>query len=262
MLHQKIKAMKIFSPCSIICLLMFAGSINMISAQTHQDIIFLNNGNEFHGRIIFQSEQQIKIEIAGGSVFVILKSEIDSIKYSAKSINRDKQFTIEKSGYYNVTQIGIPMGTQSDTYYYSNGTMLTAGFNAQTINGYRFYSHFLAGVGTGIDIIQHPMLQLFGDFRYELLRQQFTPFLYADAGYGFDLAGDYNTIYQSATYTGGEMLAIGTGLRFNFNGNGAFLFDIGYRVSKRKETIHYEGAYDLTNEYTMNRILIKFGVAF
>jgi len=167
-------------------------------------------------------------------------------------------------GYFNITEIGTPVGTAPVyDYWYSSGEKLVAGFTAQTIQGVRFNSHYLAGAGIGIDLIQHPMLQPFVDLRYELLKGRATPFGYADWGYNFDLSKTIDNGYQKTEYSGGTMWALGTGMRFNFKNTGAFLFDVGYKFSVRNEEVTYvDGNSSMRSEYNLRRMVIRMGLAF
>ncbi len=242
-------------------LVMFTVSFHSYGQSRLQDVVYLKDGGVMRGVIQQQDDKTVKIEIAGGSVFVIHQNEIDTALKNEK-INFDgTRFQQKQSGYFNISQVGCPFGTQAPDYYQSE-TQLATGFNVQTIHGFRFHSNFLAGAGLGIDLVTHPMLQLFGDARYEILKSRATPYIYGDAGYGFDLAADINNEYQHTEYSGGAFYGTGVGMRFNFRDAGAFMFDMGFRKTSRHELTHYEGYYDLENIFTSNRIVMRMGLAF
>jgi hypothetical protein len=235
------------------------------SAQSHlQDVVYMNDGSIYKGVIKQESLTVVKIAIAGGSEFVLSKQNIDSIRKENHPVFDGFSFQQKKFGYFSVTEIGVPIGTSPVyTYWYATEEKLTGGFTAQTVQGYRFYTHYLAGAGLAIDLIQHPMLQPFLDLRYELLKGRATPFAYADWGHNIDLSKDQNDDYQKTEYKGGSMWAAGVGMRFNFKSTGAFLFDIGYKYSVRQEEVTYtEGTSSLLTQYDLRRMVIRMGLSF
>src|SRR6185295_9937 len=200
----------------------------------------------------------------GGSVFILARQNIDSVRKENQPVCDGFSFQQKKFGYFNITEIGVAIGSSTVyDYWYPNEQELSAGFTAQTIQGYRFYSHCLAGAGIAIDLIQHAMIQPFGDVLYELLKGRATPFAYADFGYNFDLAKDRDDGYQKTEYNGGMMWGIGAGMRFNFKSTGAFLFDVGYKFSERKEYVTYVDGYSSTlTQYDLRRMVIRMGLSF
>ena len=237
------------------------------SGQSHlQDVVYLKDGSIYRGIIKQESMTQVKIAIAGGSLIVLAKQNIDSVRTENLPVFDGFSFRQKKFGYFNVTEIGVPVGTAPVYDYwssYSNDVKMTAGFTAQTIHGYRFYTHFLAGAGLAIDLIQHPMLQPFADIRYEMLKGRATPFAYGDVGYNFDLAKDQSNDYQTTEYSGGKTWGIGIGMRFNFKSSGAFLFDTGYKFSIRNEDVNYvDGNSSIRTQYDLQRMVIRMGLSF
>jgi hypothetical protein len=238
-----------------------------VSAQSHlQDVVYTKDGNIYRGLIKTDNSNDVKIEIAGGSVFVLSKLNIDSVRKEDKPVFDGYSFQQKKFGYFNITEIGVPIGTTPvyDYWYsYSADTKLTAGFTAQTIQGYRFYSHYLVGAGAAIDLIQHPMFQPFADIRYELLKGRATPFVFGDWGYNFDLSKNQNDEYQKTEYRGGTMCAAGIGMRFNFKSAGAFLLDAGYKYSVMREQVTYVDGYSsMLTQYDLRRMVIRMGLSF
>lgn len=234
-------------------------------SQSHlQDVVYMKDGSTYRGIIRQQNSNDLKIEIAGGSLIVLSKQNIDSIKNENLPVSDGFTFRQKEFGYFNITEIGIPVGTaQVYDNWYSTSEKLVGGFAAQSIQGYRFYSHYMVGAGAAIDLIQHPMLQPFIDLRYELSKGRATPFAYADWGYNFDLSKTQSDTWQKTDYTGGTMWAAGAGMRFNFKSSGAFLFDVGYKYAVREEQMTYPGAdYSILNHYDLRRLIIRMGLAF
>ena len=255
---------KIFPLLLMITFPILFNSIPSIAQTNLQDVVYMKDGSIYRGIIKEQTLNRVKIQITGGSVFVLTKTDIDTILQQTKVSFGGTTFHQKTFGYFNITEVGASTGTvQENTYWYSNNTKISGGFTAQTIHGYRFHSHYLAGAGVDIDLVQHPMLQFFADARYELLKGRTTPFTYANLGYNFDLASDLDDGYQKTEYSGGATWGIGAGMRFNFENAGAFLFDVGYKLAERQEHITYiDGNSDILTKYSLRRIVIRMGLAF
>jgi hypothetical protein len=245
------------------CLIFMLLISQVLSAQTTlQDVVKLNDGSIYRGLITERSADALKLETEGGNLFVIPCTEIDSTYVARPKNIKTCQFHQKSSGYFSVTSLGVPIGTQQEDYFYYNTGKVVAGFTAQTVHGYRFFDRLLAGAGCGIEIVQDPMLQLFADARYELLKLQYTPYVVADAGYGINLRSDVSATWQTSEFGGGFMWGIGAGMRFNFIQAGAIVFDAQYRVSRRTEEISFPETGAFVNQYTLRRIVLKLGLAF
>ena len=234
---------------------------------TFQDVVHLKNGTVYRGKIMEQhADSTLKIEIAGGSVIAVSPAELSAIEfkvpYDPQILASASVGTTEEKpdhGYFNVTNIGLMPGT-SYGYYTTSSSV---GFTIETINGYRWNPWFLTGAGLGLDIIQVPMVQLFGDARYEILKKRATPFVYLDAGYGIPIAQANEDAYYNISYKGGFAWGTGVGMRFNFRNEGAFLISAGYKSEKRTETTSYQ--YDdseIVSELSFKRLAIKVGLSF
>ncbi|MBK9733234.1 MAG: hypothetical protein IPO83_18435 [Chitinophagaceae bacterium] len=254
-------------------LMVLMAVITRSSAQSDlQDVVYLKDGSILRGNIVAQFlDSLVKIEISGGSVFAVKMEQLQYIEYKVKPpksevpVTVDTPFERKEHGYFNITDIGVLPGTNYtyDYYYGSNYATTSIGFTIQTIHGYRFNPHFLAGAGLAIDIIQYPMGQLFADGRWEILNRKATPFVFIDAGYGIPLNKDQDDANGQVYYSGGFTAGGGVGMRVNFHNEGAFVMEVGYKMEKRSEHIVYEiWGTDQTNSYTYNRLAIRFGLAF
>lgn len=256
----------------LVCV-MLLGGINIALAQSGvQDIIYLKDGSMFRGIIKEQyPDSLVKIEIAGGNVIAIDAAELDYIDYKVKNtarlsapVQKEAAPVRKDHGYFNATEMGVLPGVKYnyDYYYGSQYAETSVGFTVQTIHGYRFNPHLLAGAGLAIDIIQQPMGQLFADVRWEILKRKATPFVFGDAGYGIPLSKGINDDNTQTTNKGGITAGAGVGMRINFRDEGAFLMEVGFKMDKRSEHIVSDWWGDKTNKYTYNRLAIRFGLAF
>jgi hypothetical protein len=266
MLHHKFSSIKKhFRLFNYFIFLMVLRAPCVLSQDHLQDVVFTHNGSIYRGIIKEKNTEEIKIEITGGTVFVLSKQSIDSVRTENQVIADGFIFRQKAFGYFSITQTGIAIGQAStDNYYwYAPAEKLNSGFTAQTIHGIRFYSHYLAGAGIGIDLMQHAMLQSFIDLRYEVMKGIVTPFAFADAGYNFDLSKTQDYGYQVTRFSGGPMWAAGAGMRFNFKNAGAFLIDAGFRYTRREEdTVFPDYGSSTKTLYNLRRAVICMGLAF
>ncbi|MFI5136071.1 MAG: hypothetical protein ACHQD9_09485 [Chitinophagales bacterium] len=252
---KKVFPFSIFFPAFL-----FLFCIQAFSQSHLQDVIQLKDGSIYRGLIKEESKDEIKLE-TGGNLIVIQRANVDTVYFKTETASRDYIFRQKQFGYFNVTTIGDAVGSKPADIY-GNGGGTANGISAQTVHGYRFYSHYMAGAGAGVDVVGNPMLQFYADARYEPLKSQFTPYVFADLGYGIDLRGDDSTWYQKTSYSGGMMWGLGAGMRYNFKGVGAFVFDTEYKVMRRDEHISQYGSETFLNEYSLQRIVFRIGLAF
>jgi hypothetical protein len=246
-----------------------AGSVSFAQPSL-QDVIHLKDGSIFRGTIIEQyPDSLVKVEITGGNLIVVTSAQLNYIEYKMKpgrkasvQEDRDGAKPLKRRGYFNITEMGLMPGTNSN-YYYNYDPSTSGGFTLQTINGYRFNSHWTAGGGLGLDIIQQPLVQVFADARWEILDKKSSPFIFADAGYGFPISSSPKNTYTEITYKGGVSWGTGIGMRIRFRNDGAFIVSAGYKMVKRSEEIKASWEPFFTkNDYTFNRLAIRFGLAF
>lgn len=255
----------------IILLLLSVYQLSLAQALS-EDVLYLKDGSILRGNIVEQyRDSLVKLQMNGGSIFAISTKLIGNIEYNAKPYQpdlppgTDMPDSNKNSGYFNITAMGVlPGSNYYYDYYYGNPQSGTSvGFTIQTIHGYRFNKHLLAGAGLAIDIIQYPMGQLFADGRYEILDRKTTPFVFIDCGYGIPLSKGHQDANSEVTYSGGITAGGGAGMRINFRNEGAFILEAGYKMEKASENIKYETwGTDQTNNYTYSRLAIRVGLAF
>src|SRR5258705_13924492 len=81
-------------------LIFFFLSFTQSFAQTHlQDVIQLKDGTVYRGMIKEQNTEGVKIEIAGGSVIAIQRSNIDSVFGDSPVQFKDSKYRRKQFGY-------------------------------------------------------------------------------------------------------------------------------------------------------------------
>ncbi len=218
-----------------------------------QDVIYLNNGSVFRGKITEQhADSLIKVRIEGGSIFALNPSEIDTIR-------KEKRFKYNRNtlpGYYNQTGFSILTGGDQSYPFYIDP--LYASF--YSVHGYKFLNRLMTGAGAAMDLHSYFILQLFADLRWEALKHAATPFAYVQGGYGLPLThadGDFIKELR-----GGPMWSAGAGMRFYFRRQGSFVLSMGYKKTEINEVQKPFGGSEQEFHFIINRLALNFGLGF
>lgn len=129
--------------------LFFLSSSFLIHAQSSQKAVYLKNGEILKGQIIEESEIYLKVEILGGSVFVVSKDNIVKIvgeveRITPEALMKAKRRTSIKSKFHHIVNAGFLTGVNIQ-----NGILHGSSF--QYVLGYEFKKNFDLGLGFGCD---------------------------------------------------------------------------------------------------------------
>ena len=184
-----------------------------------EDVVFMNNGAIYRGKILLRDNQQLKVQTADGNVFVLNSAEVTKTEQQIPFGG----YHPPRSGFAHYTELG-PLVAGKTTI----DGVTTAAFSFQTVNGYRFNQYAFAGAGIGIDLYAtQTMLPLFGSLRGDLAGSgSIIPFYFADAGYAVNIT--QNSAIAS-DFKGGLLYAAGLGVKIPFNRSAGFLVSFGYR---------------------------------
>ena len=177
----------------------------------------------------------------------------------------------KKSGYYNITQVGLLMGNRklSERNYYTTRNLLVSP-SVTMINGCMFNEHWAAGVGVGYEIFDHNHFPVFADIRYTLWDNTVSPFFAIKMGHaiGNIRKKHYENLYLDYEYNnvyfrnyGGLMLNPEIGIKAPISEKADVLFTVAYRFQRSRTTI----SQDFGQRYEWKRSVIisrlSFGVA-
>ena len=211
------------------------------NSQSYQDVVYLKNGSIVKGQIIEQiPTSSLKIEIAGGSIFVYQMTEIEKIikeEIITPPIAKRKR-TAPKTGYKGFVDMG-------GGFPVSNGDGF---FSVHISQGYQFNPFFYAGAGLGIDYhfgYSTICLPLFANGRVNFIDNPVSPF--------FDLKIGYS-VYEGE----GLFFAPSIGTRFAIDQRCAFTFSVGYNLQK----VNKVNSYYSPRSRTLNGVSMKIGIEF
>ncbi|MCU7552455.1 hypothetical protein OCK74_25270 [Chitinophagaceae bacterium LB-8] len=163
--------------------------------------------------------------------------------------------------FHSINQLGIVEGEKGTS------------FQLQTINGFT-RNYWFAGVGAGLDYYHQRTVPVFIDIRRKILKNEKSPFVYADAGFSFPWEKqDGESVWYKEEYKKGSYFDLGLGYQLPVHKLGSFVFSLGYSEKRLREERYndfyliYSGVYDGGNnknimDYRFRRISIKAGWQF
>lgn len=159
----------------------------------------------------------------------------------------------EKVKFSSINQFGMLKGSSDQTY------------QLQTVNGVKYKTWF-AGIGVGLEEYYVKTIPVFVDVRKNLLKQNASPFLYADLGVSFPSEKEDKGAWQTSVYNKGLYYDAGLGYNIPIKGRLAFNFSAGLSYKKLHEERVYGEAFGGNGkeyfEYSFRRISIKTALQF
>ena len=220
--------------------------ILLAQAET-EDVVYLKNGGVLRGEIIEMHENgYLKIEVTGRNIFVVMMDEVENIS-SAKISDQSHS---KEPGYMNRTGFEVLHSSASSTLRFT------------MVNGYRFNSHFSAGIGFGITPYNDPLtlVPVFLDIKMRFLKANSSPYLFLKTGYNFSVHHDDDVELQE--HKGGLLINPGVGLHFIRSSGVGFYFQAGYNIDN--SYYEFEGWWPQTveNDISFRRLSVGMGLSF
>ena len=235
----------------VIVILLFLSGTSYLSAQQTVDVVSTQNGSIYRGKIIEETDQKIKISIAGNNLIALERKIITDI--SSEQVTDER--TVKKTGYFNFISGGVLVG--------STANELRAPFTALMENAYR-YNHFSVGIITGVEFLNEATVPLAFSTRGWLpLKGGATAYIGGMGGYSFSVEDAKDSQYEITGSYGGVMFLAEAGLIFPSYGNLSFFLAAGYRYNElnyTREDWYLPGNVDRKVYY--NRISLRVGVLF
>lgn len=229
------------------------------------DVLHLKDGSVIRGTISeYIAKDHIRIKTDEGKYYEYPDSDIKKVDFKgAKSV-----FSQKEKGYYNVTSLGVLFGLSQYGDIHAQPSL-------QVVQGYQFKGRMNVGIGTGLELVRNqPSVPVFGEFRYHLKKEGVSPFVAANAGYGFLLGSGRNGYYYPGSEyksQGGLLGGVQFGIRNYTRRDLGWTFSIGYRHQQMRTTYSYDIENPLTDVFVsvpvlertqMHRIGIRFGMLF
>jgi hypothetical protein len=238
----------------ILALFFFFAAVKSFG-QSKEDVVYLNNGSIFRGKII-ENERGVRtsIEILGHNLIVIPDSAIKMILMDQKVQAKERENS------------GSPVEMNANVNFYGGSENSNSG-GLTFVTSYKFPFRLSVGVGIGMEWFEHQQIPFFAETKYYFLKGAWSPFVYAQGGYAVPMSKKSDD-YFSGEYYGGWLAGTGGGMRFNFTKRNALVFSFGYRYQKTKTIfgsypwMSSISPYETTRYDKYNRLAFSFGFLF
>jgi hypothetical protein len=237
----------------VLILLISLYFLNDANAQRKsKDAVYLKSGSVIIGKLVQNdSLGGVKISNDCGIWFYNLQ-DVDSVRVISSLQSQE----LKKSGYYNLSSMGLLFGEGAD------GSHPFASLT--TVNGWQFGQRVFTGIGLGYEFYEWGVLPVFADVKYFFKQDVVTPFISFKAGYSFPLSkrksgSDYYTQYGQ-TY-GGVLVNPEVGLLIPVGSSNAITVGVGYQYQELSynEIQDYWYAYEKRVYTNYNRISLRIG---
>lgn len=227
-------------------------SNNADAQRKNKDAVYLKSGTVITGKLIQNdSPDGIKISNDCGIWFYNMQ-DIDSVRVISSVQSQE----LKKSGYYNLSSLGLLFGEGADgSHPFASLTM---------VNGWQFGQRVYTGIGLGYEFYEWGVMPVFADVKYFFKQDVITPFISFKAGYSFPLSksksGSDSYTQYGQTY-GGVLLNPEVGLLIPVGSSNAFSVGIGYQYQELSynEIPNYWYSYEKRVYTHYNRISLRLG---
>lgn len=213
-----------------------------IYSQQAFGIVYLKNGSIIKGNIIDNSQNGVKVELYGGSIFYFQHAEIIKIE---KDLENKKFFSrnpVWISGKPDSTEQKIPF-KKGSMISFSSGILLGNYWNAKQAPysnlieyNYRFNPYFAAGVLGGYEFLNESTIPV--GINLKAMCPVGRTNLYAgfSTGYSFSVENPDEYTYQN--HSGGYMMNTEGGIQFKLSSGNAFFIAAGYRYNELRYKVY------------------------
>lgn len=130
-------------------------------------------------------------------------------------------------------------------------------FSWQVLGYYNITPHWAVGAGTGISIYEKPLLPLFANVKFRIIKPvKWAPYIECGAGYSLPLAQKSH---------GGFYLSPTIGVEYAAFEKAKLLFGIGYEGQKLDRSKNYQNSYfssEFQEKLRHHSLAFKIGVVF
>lgn len=250
--------------------LLFFLLTGLLSAQAQdaplEDVVYLRNGSQLRGTLLENRPGgAVKIQLLGGSIFVLEQGEVDSIAKAPRFVDPKSILPLQrkKTGWWNASTMGLNFG-QTAGGYNNTGTV---GIAVHNVTGYFIHPAIGIGLGAGFDYYDSyysPMVPLYLQVEGMWIREGPTPYYFASGGYGLSLSGEQQNGWGYTRHEdGGLFWQAGLGIRLFTQRDLHFVLQVAYRQQHRTITERYDWNNSVQElSITQPRLVFSWGIAF
>jgi hypothetical protein len=224
-----------------------------IQAQESRDTLFLKNGSIAFGKLMEVKDGWYKIKTTDGLLFTFPANEVEKFVLGSRSEPKELKIT-DPNGFGFGIESGLLLGTGNESFPFllSFNPMLT----------YTFKNRHTTSFVSGVEIFDQFTLPFLLEYRYNILKNNVSPFIYIRGGGLVPLGGDDS----NNSYKGGWTWGLGTGFRWpigDFVSYIKFGFRYGYTVHTGEYYYYTESSpAEITYQAHFYRLEMKWGFKF
>lgn len=232
-------------------------SANAASAQKHKEwyheaTVTLRDGSVLRGKLLEDTEDRIRLQILGGSIFAYPKTEVLTVTVSDTRIYSIlKTYRYGRDGWYYDLSAFANFSNDGD-----------GGIGATFSAGYQLNNYLGLGLATGYNYLSaNNGVQLFpfaAEVRGQVLQAPVTPFYRVTAGYSF---ATRNPDFGIIEARGGWFWYPAIGMRWDTYSGSAFTLDGGYQFQSATIVSQSWNGTN-TDDLTFRRFTLRAGFVF
>ena len=238
--------------------------VDLSAQHLNEDVIYHRNGSVVRGKIIYRTQDSIRMETNCNNVFVF--ATVNLLEIKSEPAKKKSRFVVEpfsngnSKGVYSYTSIGVLTGNSE--------VIDDQTFSVHTNIGYEFSQWLGVGIVVGIEHLKTEILPVYLSLKSHLFNKSNSPFVNFKIGYSFPVSKTKEKDeYIEYTYEGGLCLGFDIGVSTFRTKNYAFTITAGYQYQLIKETsdmdyYYWYGAAKEINTYEFNKIAIRIGFLF
>ncbi len=247
----------------LICFLAIFQSQAQNTDIKYIDVVYLNNGSEFRGKLIeYKHDEYLKIEILGGQIITFPAEQVEKVVQEnltnliAPPRSR-KEYAFKEKGVYNETYLNLPQGNNIWGWW-------ELGMGLHHVVGYQHNRWIGTGIGIGFDGYSmgnaYNVIPVYAEARGYFSKKKISPFYSLNLGYGIGVKNTNQGIFGAK---GGIMVNPSLGYRFGGHPNANFTLAMGYKFQKVSyEYMDWWDSFPVEQNFTFKRINLKLGMLF
>ena len=219
-----------------------------ITAQELTDVVMLNNGSIIKGKIIENSENELKIETCCGNLLVYKKEEIKNITQE-----KNKTSNLKSTGYMNFSSTGVLIGSKHNESH--------APFSAIMDHNYRISRYLATGITIGYETLNESVAPIGANLKGILpLNKESLLFIGTTGGYSFSIEEVPDSDIQFEDTQGGYFFNCELGIVFTTYKNTSFFAALGYRYNELNYSYNDWWSEEVDRTIYFNRLSIRMGL--
>jgi hypothetical protein len=221
-------------------------------AQRGRDALYLKNGSIVHGKLIEIKNGQYSISTSEGLLFTFSTDEVE--KFILGEQSEQKEVKINDPN-------GFGFGIESGFLISSGGKNFPLLFSFNLMATYTLNTRNTFSFATGAELFDQVYMPLIMEYRFNILKNNVSPFIYIRGGGLLSLSVDDE--YED--YKGGWTFGAGTGFRWPIGGFESYI-RLGYRYGFTVRDTNYSYLDEDREKYTYHsnfyRLEMKWGFKF